>query len=93
MPERSTDRKSLLALRGVARESGGESVPMGRRVTRVGPGSQHIFGLRGAPTTRKAAAERWGPMNNGCERRTWALPGVSAGGERHDWFGVVVGAS
>ena len=30
-------------------------------------------------------------MNKGCERRTWALPDVSGGGERHDRFGVVVG--
>ena len=32
-----------------------------------------------------------GPLNKGCERRTWALPDVSGGGERHDRFGVVVG--
>jgi hypothetical protein len=30
----------------------------------------------------------WGPLNKGCERRTWALPDASGGGDR---FGVVVG--
>jgi hypothetical protein len=33
----------------------------------------------------------WGPLNKGCERRTRAVPDVSAGGERHDPFGLVVG--
>jgi hypothetical protein len=38
---RATDRKSLLALRGVARESQTKSLGFhGRRVTKVGPGSQ-----------------------------------------------------
>ena len=74
-----TDRKSLLALRGVGRQSEAESVRFhGRRVTRVGPEVKH-------------GPEGWGPRNKGCERRTWALPDVSGGGERHDRFGVVVG--
>jgi hypothetical protein len=30
-------------------------------------------------------------VNKGCERHTRALLDVSAGGERHDRFGVVVG--
>ena len=74
-----TDRKSLLALRGVGRQSEAESVRFhGRRVTRVGPEVKH-------------GPEGWGPRNKGCERRTWALPDVSGGGERHDRFGIVVG--
>ena len=73
-----TDRKSLLALRGVGPESEAESVCFhGRRVTKVGPGSQ-----------TQLPPEGWGPLNKGCERRTWALPDVSGGGERHDRFGV-----
>jgi hypothetical protein len=39
-----TDRKSLLALRGVGPESEAESVRFhGRRVTKVGPGVKHGF--------------------------------------------------
>ena len=52
----------------------------GRRVTKVGPEVKH-----------GPAGGLWGPLNKGCERRTWALPDVSGGGERHDRFGVVVG--
>jgi len=51
----------------------------GRRVTKVGP------------EVKQLPPEGWGPLNKGCERRTWALPDVSGGGERHDRFGVVVG--
>jgi hypothetical protein len=69
-----------LALRGVGPECKAESVRFhGRRVTKVGPEVKH--GLR----------EDWGPLNKGCERRTWALPDVSGGGERRDRFGVAVG--
>ena len=32
-----------------------------------------------------------GPLNKGCERRTWACRTFQGGGERHDRFGVVVG--
>jgi hypothetical protein len=61
-----------LALRGVGPESEAESVRFhGRRVTKVDPEVKH-----GLP-------EGWGPLNKGCERRTWALPDVSGGGERH----------
>ena len=68
-----------MALRGVGPESEAESVRFhGRRVTKVGPEVKH-------------GPEGWGPLNKGCERRTRALPDVSAGGERHDRFGVVVG--
>ena len=81
-----------MALRGVGPESEAESVRFhGRRVTKVGPEVKQAFRLRGAPATRKAPPEGWGPLNNGCERRTRALPDVSGGGERHDRFGVVVG--
>ena len=60
----STDRKSLLALRGVGPESEAESVRFhGRRVTKVGPKVKHSCRRRG-----------WGPLNKGCERRTRALP-------------------
>ena len=69
-----------MALRGVGPESEAESVRFhGRRVTKVGP------------EVKQLPPEGWGPLNKGCERRTWALPDVSAGGERHDRFGVVVG--
>ena len=68
-----------MALRGVGPESEAESVRFhGRRVTRVVPEVKH-------------GPEGWGPLNKGCERRTWALPDVSGGGERHERFGVVVG--
>ena len=71
-----TDRKSLLALRGVGPESEAESVRFhGRRVTKVGREVKQAL----------EAAEQ------GCQRRTRALPAVSGGGERHDRFGVVVG--
>ncbi len=93
-PPLSTDRKSLLALRGVGPESEAESVRFyGRRVTKVGPEvKQGFFGLRGAPRNpKKLPPEGWGRLNKGCERRTRALPDVSGGGERHDRFGVVVG--
>ena len=57
-----TDRKLLLALRGVGPESEAESVRFhGRRVTKSGPGSQ------------KLPPEGWGPLNKG---RTRALPDV-----------------
>ncbi len=80
---RTTDRKSLLALWGVDPESEAESVRFhGRRVTKVGPKSN---------TLEKAAAGGLGPLNKGCERRTWALADVSGGGEGHERFGVVVG--
>jgi hypothetical protein len=60
------DRKSLLALRGVAPESEAESVRFhGRRVTKVGP------------EVKQLPPEGWGPLNKGCERRTRALPDVS----------------
>ena len=65
-----TDRKSLLALRGVGPESEAESVRFhGRRVTKVGPEVKH-------------GSEHGGPLNKGCERRTRALPDVSCGGVR-----------
>ena len=69
-----------MALRGVGPESEAESVRFhGRRVTKVGP------------EVKQLPPEGWGPPNKGCKRRTWALPDVSGGGERHDRFGVVVG--
>ena len=40
-----------------------------RRVTKIGP-------------QVKLPPEGWGPLNEGCERRTWALPDVSGDGER-----------
>jgi hypothetical protein len=43
------------------------------------------------PEVKHGLPEGCGPLNKGCERRTWALPDVSGGGERHDRFGVVVG--
>jgi hypothetical protein len=90
-PGRQTDRKSLLALRGVGPESEAENARFhGRRVTKVGPGSQtRAFsgcGARSQP--EKAAAGGLGPLNKGCERCTWALPDVSGGRERHDRFSV-----
>jgi hypothetical protein len=65
----------------------------GRRVTKVGPEVKHgLFRVAGrARNPKKLPPEGWGPLNKGCERRTRALPDVSAGGERHDRFGVVVG--
>ena len=89
-----TDRKSLLALRGVGPESEAESVRFhGRRVTKAGPEVKHgPFRVAGrVHNSKKLPPEGWGPLNKGCERRTWALPDVSGGGERHDRFGVVVG--
>jgi hypothetical protein len=50
---------------------------------------------KSGPGSQTRAPEGWGsrggPLNKGCERRTWALPDVSGGGERHDRFGVVAG--
>ena len=75
----SVEKKSLWALRGVGPESEAESVRFhGRTVTKVG---------RKSNTGRRAG----GPLNKGCERRTWALPDVSGDGEGHDRFGVAVG--
>jgi hypothetical protein len=71
-----------LALRGVGPESEAESVRFhGRRVTKWARKSN----------TGSLPPEGWGPLNEGRERRTRALPDVSGGGERHDRFGVVVG--
>ena len=50
-------------------------VSMGGRVTKW------------APEVKQLPPEGWGPLNKGCERRTWALPDVSGGAERHDRFG------
>jgi hypothetical protein len=89
-----SDRKLLLALRGVGPESEAESVRFhGRRVTKVGPEVKDgLFRVAGrARNPKKLPLEGWGPLNKGCERRTRTLPDVSAGGERHDRFGVVVG--
>ena len=59
-------------------------------MTKVGPKSNtRAFSVAGR--ARNPPAGGWGPLNKGCERRTRALPDVSAGGERHDRFGVVVG--
>jgi hypothetical protein len=70
-----------LALRGVGPESAAESARFhGRRVTKVDQEVKHA-----------AAGELGGPLNNGCERRSWTLPDVSGGGERHNRFGAVVG--
>ncbi len=80
-----------MALRGVGPESEAESVRFHvRRVTKVGPKVKHGL-LRVAGRARTRPPEGWGPLNKGCERRTWALPDVSGGGERHNRFGVVVG--
>ena len=76
-----TDRKSVLALRGVGPESEAESVRFHvRRVTKVGPTVKHGL-LRVAGRARTRPPEGWGPLNKGCERRTWALPDVSGGGD------------
>ena len=40
---------------------------------------------------KKPVPKGWRPLKKGCERRTWALPDVSAGGKRHDRFGVGFG--
>ena len=77
-----TDRKSLLGLRGVGRESEAESVRFrGRRSDKSGPGSQtRAFSGCGARLRpEKAAAGALGADENGCERRTRALPGISSG--------------
>jgi hypothetical protein len=72
------DRKSLLALWGWP-ESEAESARFhARRVTKVGP-------------EVNTGAEGWEPLNKVGEAH-WARPDVSGGGERHDRFGVVVGA-
>ena len=56
-----TDRRLLLALRGVGPESEAESVRFyERRVTKVGPEVKH-------------GREGWGPLNKGCERRCRTL--------------------
>ncbi len=69
-----------MTLRGVGPECETKSVRFHRRrVTKVGP------------EVKQPPPEDWGPLNKGCERRTRALPDISAGGERHDRFGVVVG--
>jgi hypothetical protein len=51
----------------------------GRRVTKVGPEVKHgLFRVAGrARNPKRLPPEGWGPLNNGCERRTRALPGVS----------------
>jgi hypothetical protein len=64
-----------LALRGVGPESEAESVRFhGRRVTKVGPEVKHgLFRVAGrARNPKKLPSEGWGPLNKGCERRTWA---------------------
>jgi hypothetical protein len=50
----------------------------------VGPEVKHgLFPVaRRARNPKKLPPEGWGPLNKGCERRTWALPDVSGGGER-----------
>jgi hypothetical protein len=72
-----SDRKLLLALRGVGPESEAESVRFhGRRVTKVGPEVKDgLFRVAGrARNPKKLPLEGWGPLNKGCERRTRALP-------------------
>ena len=62
----TTDRKSLLALRGVGRESEAENVRFhGRRVTKVGPEVKHgLFRVaRRARNPKKLPPEGWGPLN------------------------------
>ena len=66
----------LWPCRGVGPDCEAESVRSMAQRDKSGPGSQ------------TAAAGGLGPLNKGCERRTRALPDVSAGGERHDRFGV-----
>jgi hypothetical protein len=73
-----------LALRGVGPESEAESVRFhGRRVTKVGPEVKHgLFRVAvRARNPKKLPPEGWGPLNKGWERRTRALPDVSAGGD------------
>jgi hypothetical protein len=53
--------------------------------------SNGFFGCGARPQPEKAAAGGLRVTEQGCERRTWALPDVSGGGERYDRFGVVVG--
>jgi hypothetical protein len=66
-----TDRKSLLALRGVGPESEAESVGFhGRRVTKVGPEVKHgLFRVAGrARNPKKLPPDGWGPLNKGGAR-------------------------
>jgi hypothetical protein len=61
-----TDRKSLLALRGVGRDSEAEGVRFhGRRVTKVGPEVKHgPFWVGGrVRNPKKLPPERFGPLN------------------------------
>jgi hypothetical protein len=88
-----TDRKSLLALRGVGPESEAESVRFhGRRVTKVGPEVKHgLFRGGGrARNPKKLPPEGWVPLNKGCER--WDATGTfRVAKKRHERFDVVVG--
>ena len=72
-----------MALRGIGPESEAESTRFhGRRAIKVGPEVKYgLFRVAARPRNpKKLPPEGWGPLNKGCERRTWALPDVSGGG-------------